>query len=475
VHLFIFLPLLFSVVLCFCPVIFSVRFLCNFPRSFLPFYCLEQDRIEGISFDGVTIGRMSRPLNTYGALQEKNFLLFSIGSLLSQVGRQMLTVGIGWDIYEKTHSAMALGFIGLVQVIPVMLLTLPAGHVVDSYDRRRVLMAAQLMNAVATAGLLLLSLLHGSVGAMYFCLFLAGIGRAFHSPSNAALIPQIVTEANFTNAVTWGSMTFQAACILGPAMGGLLIGVFKTATPVYLLDFMGCFIFWSILQWVRSRPLTAMPVKKGISLDSLVSGVAFVRKTKIILAAITLDMFAVLFGGAVALLPIYAKDILHVGPDGLGWLQAAPSIGALLMGSIMTRFPVFRQSGKLLLWTVIGFGLATIVFGLSKNFALSFAMLFLTGAFDNVSVIIRQALVQLRTPDAMRGRVSAINFVFIGASNELGGFESGLVAQLFGPVFSVVFGGFATIFTVIATAMAWPELRHLDRLHEETPSDTASR
>jgi MFS family permease len=211
-----------------------------------------------------------------------------------------------------------------------------------------------------------------------------------------------------------------------------------------------------------------------MTLKSMLSGVEFVCKTRIILAAITLDMFAVLFGGAMALLPIYAKDILHVGPAGLGWMQAAPSIGAIGMGFFLARRPEFRKAGPTLLWTVIGFGFVTIIFGLSKNFWLSMGMLLLMGMFDNVSVIIRQALVQLRTPDEMRGRVSAINYVFIGTSNELGGFESGLVANWLGPVISVVLGGFATIATVLGVALLWPELRSLDHLHErkkETGSD----
>lgn len=404
----------------------------------------------------------------YGALSEKNFLLFSIGSLISMIGRQMLIVAIGWEIYEKTGSAMALGYIGLVQLLPVFALTLPAGHVVDTNDRRRVLMAAQLVNAIATAGLIFLSATHGPVTAMYLCLGLVGIGRAFHSPANAALLPQIVSEENFTNAVTWSSITFQAAAILGPALGGILLAMFRQASPVYLVDFLCGLAFWIILFFVKSRPLE-LP-KRAVTVRSLVSGLEFVWNTKIILAAITLDMFAVLFGGAVALLPVYAKDILHVGPSGLGWLQTAPSLGALTMGILMTRLPAFRKAGAWLLWTIIGFAVATIVFGISKNFWLSFIMLALTGACDNISVIIRQALVQLRTPDEMRGRVSAINYVFIGTSNELGGFESGLVANFFGPVFSVVFGGFATMITVIATALIWPQLRQLDRLESDTPT-----
>ncbi len=404
----------------------------------------------------------------YGALGEKNFLLFSVGSLIAMIGRQMLTVAIGWDIYEKTNSAMALGYIGLAQLIPVVLLTLPAGHIVDTYDRRKVLIASQIINALATAGLFALALTHGSVAAMYGCLVLVGIGRAFNSPANAALVPQLVSEGNFTNAVTWGSILFQAAAILGPAIGGMMIGLYRNAAPVYLADFLCCVIFWIVLTLVKSRPLD-LP-KRAVSLRSLASGLEFVWNTKMILAAITLDMFAVLFGGAVALLPIFAKDILHVGPSGLGWLQTAPSLGAILVGFALTRMPAFRNTGKWLLWTVICFGIATIVFGLSRNFWLSFSMLFLIGGFDNVSVVIRQALVQLRTPDEMRGRVSAINYVFIGTSNELGGFESGLVASLVNPVFSVVFGGFATILTVIATGLIWPELRKLDRLDDQRPA-----
>jgi MFS family permease len=402
----------------------------------------------------------------YAALKEKNFLLFTLGSLGALIGRQMLTVAIGWEIYERTGSAMALGIIGLVQFVPVVFLTLPAGHVVDHYDRRKVLLGAQILNAIATAGLTVISLLHGSVYAMYACLALAGISRAFNSPANAALLPQIVSERNFTNAVTWGSMTYQAASILGPALGGLMIGALHQAWPVYIIDFLGALLFWIVLLFIRSHRRTVVQTK-AVTVKSLFSGVEFIWKTRIILAAITLDMFAVLFGGAVALLPVYAKDILHVGPTGLGWMQAAPSFGAILTGYFLARFNVLRRSGPLLMWTVIGFGVATIIFGLSRNFWISLSMLFLTGVFDNVSVVIRQALVQLRTPDAMRGRVSAINYMFIGTSNELGGFESGLAAHWFGPVVAVVFGGFATIVTVLLTALKWPELRKLDRLQEE--------
>ncbi len=415
---------------------------------------------------------MAETTPTFSALKESNFLRFTMGSLVNMIGRQMLTVAVGWDIYERTHSAIALGYIGLAQFLPVLLLTLYAGHMVDTYDRRKVLLLAQLINAAATGGLLFLVGAHGwvpnayVVPAMYLCLLLAGVGRAFNSPANAALLPQIVSAENFTNAVTWGSMAFQTSAILGPALSGLLIGVYKTAWPVYLLDFLSTVFFGLILLGVKNRPLAVAP-KRKITLKSLVTGVEFVWKTPLILAAITLDMFAVLFGGAVALLPVYAKDILHVGPGGLGWMQAAPSVGAIIMGYCLARMGRFNRAGQKLLWAVIGFGIVTIIFGLSRNFWLSVAMLVLLGALDNVSVVIRQALVQFRTPDEMRGRVSAINYVFIGTSNELGGFESGLVAHWMGPVFSVVFGGAATIATVLLVSGKWPELRELDRLQEQ--------
>lgn len=412
---------------------------------------------------------MAAESNTSSALSEKNFQRFFVGAFIAMMGRQMLSVAVGWGMYEKTHSAMALGYIGLAQFLPVLLLTLPAGHIVDQFDRKKVLLLAQIVFLFATSGLFLNSILSGPAAIMYLCLALAGVGRAFHSPSNAALLPQVVSEKNFTNAVTWGSINYQASSILGPAVGGLMLAMFHQAAPVYLVEFCSCLSFLVVLLFTSRRPHT--PTRSTMTLKSMLSGVEFVRKTRIILAAITLDMFAVLFGGAMALLPIYAKDILHVGPSGLGLMQAAPSVGAIGMGFFLARRREFRKAGPVLMWAVIGFGLATIVFGLSKNFWLSIGMLLLMGVFDNVSVIIRQSLVQLRTPDAMRGRVSAINYVFIGTSNELGGFESGLLASWMGPIVSVVFGGFATIATVIGTALVWPELRQLDHLHEKSKKE----
>lgn len=410
----------------------------------------------------------------YGAFSEKNFTIYAIGNLLAMLGKQMLVVAIGWEIYEKTHSAMALGMVGLAQFLPVMLLTLPAGHVVDHYNRRKVLIAAQVGAGLCALGLLLLSWYDGPVGWMYLFLFLMGISRSFNSPASASLVPQLVSEENFTHAVTINSIAFQIACIVGPALAGLLIAATHTAAPVYFIELACVLAFLVSLLMVRQHATAVKVQKRAISWESMLGGIRFIKGTPIILSAITLDLFAVLFGGAVTLLPVFAKDILHVGAAGLGWLQAAPAIGAMAMGIYLSRFPEIRRSGPLLLWTVAGFGVATIIFGFSKLFWLSFAMLLLVGAFDNVSVVIRQALVMLRTPDEMRGRVSAINYMFIGASNELGGFESGLVAGLFGAVFSVVSGGIATLLTVGAVAWFWPQLRTLDKLRDIEPKTEAT-
>ncbi|MGE0201707.1 MAG: MFS transporter [Candidatus Melainabacteria bacterium] len=406
--------------------------------------------------------------DSFAALKEPDFARYAAGNFLFQFGKQMLVVAVGWQIYDITRSPMALGYVGLAQVIPVFLLTLHAGHTADHYNRRNVVLFSQVLMGLATLALLLLSVMHAPVWGWYVCLFLMGCGRAFYSPANAALVPQIVSTENFTNAITWSSVNFQVASVLGPALGGLLIAWTGTASVVYGVDAACILCFAGLL--LRIHPRTVVAPKKDMTLKTLGAGLAYVRHNRIILAAITLDLFAVLFGGAITLLPVYARDILHVGPNGLGLLQAAPSLGAILMALIMARLGTMRKAGALLLWAVAGFGLATIGFGLSRLLWLSALMLFLTGLLDNISMVIRQALVQLRTPDAMRGRVSAINYVFIGASNELGGFESGLVAHWFGPVISVVSGGVMTIVTVILTACLFPALRRMDRLAEDAPA-----
>jgi MFS family permease len=297
---------------------------------------------------------------------------------------------------------------------------------------------------------------------MYLFLFLSGVGAAFSYPATAALLPQAVPLSEFGSAVTWNSTGFQVASVTGPALGGLVIGLTKHAAPVYVIDaalslaFLTCVALISGRQGPRST--------EALSLRALLAGGSFVWQTDVILAAITLDLFAVLFGGATTLLPIFAKDILHVGPQGLGWLRASPSVGAALMALIIAHRPPMRRAGRALLWAVVGFGLATIGFGLSRSFALSMVMLFLTGAFDNVSVVIRQSLVQMRAPDEVRGRVSAVNGIFIDTSNYIGGWESGATAALFGPVLSVVGGGILTLVVIAAVFLRWPALRQLDAL-----------
>ena len=400
----------------------------------------------------------------YAAFRYRDFRLLTVGSFVGSLGSQMLSVAIGWELYERTGSALDLGLIGLVQVIPVILLSLPAGHIADRFDRRRIVLLMQILLALASLVLGFLSYVHGPLVLVYVCLLLIGAARAFNGPASGSLLPQTVPQEVFPNAVTWESSTWQLAAVIGPALGGLVIAVRRSATPVYVLDAVAALVMMAAVASMRSRQPRREHEDAG--LRSLMAGVGFVWRTKIILAAITLDLFAVLLGGATTLLPIFAKDILHVGPTGLGWLRGAPSIGAVVVAIGLAYLPPFKRAGKTLLWVVAGFGAATIVFGLSRSFALSLLMLALLGAFDGVSVVIRSTLLLVRTPDEMRGRVSAFHSVFIGASNELGGFESGVAASLLGPVIAVVGGGIGTVLVVLFVALIWPEIRQLGRLSE---------
>ena len=412
-----------------------------------------------------------RPHDPYASLRYRDFRLFLAGRALSTTGQQMLDVAIGWELYDRTHSAFALGLVGLVLVVPIVALALPAGHTADRHDRRRVILITQAVLAVGSLALAWLSFTRGPVPLIYLSLFAIGVALAFNRPATAALLPRLIPLEDFTNAVTWNSSVFQIASVVGPALGGAVIGIGHRAGPVYLIDAALALAFLAaVWQIAEHRPTGE---REPMTLRNLLAGIAFVRRTKVVLAAITLDLFAVLFGGATMLLPIFARDILHVGPEGFGWLRAAPSIGAAVMAVALTRRPPMRRAGPSLLWAVAGFGVATIVFGLSRSFALSMAMLVLLGALDNISVVVRHTLVQVRTPDAMRGRVSAVNGVFIDTSNELGGFESGATAALVGPVVSVVAGGIITILVVLVVARVWPELRTLGPLHEDASARAA--
>jgi MFS family permease len=399
----------------------------------------------------------------YAALRHPDYRHLLVGNILASVANEMQSVAVGWELYERTGSELALGLVGLVQFVPVFLLALPAGHVADRYSRKAIVIAARTLAALTSLGLAALSLWQGPIPLVYVCLLFTGVTQAFSAPARWALVPQVVPVLALHNAVTWNSSGWQIASMLGPALGGFVLGATGQAVGAYLLACVCSLACALLFAFIHPRPVARHT--GGISFASLLAGVRFVWEHKLILATITLDLFAVLLGGATALLPVFARDILEVGPVGLGWLRAAPSIGALLMAIVLAHLPPLRRAGPVLLVSVAGFGLATIIFGLSRNFALSFAMLALTGALDNISVVVRGTLVQVLTPDAMRGRVSAVNAIFIGSSNELGAFESGVTAQLFGTVTSVVAGGVGTVLVVLAAAWAWPQVLRLDSLH----------
>jgi MFS family permease len=325
--------------------------------------------------------------------------------------------------------------------------------------------------ALASLGLAAIAFWEAPVPLIYGCLVLTGCSRTFAAPSRQALLPQVVPESVLTNAITWNSSGWQIANVAGPALGGFVIGTTKDVVPAYQLAALGSFVSAALAFPVR--PQMAARKHEPPSFEYLLAGIRFVARTKLLLAAITLDLFAVLLGGATALLPIYAsREILDVEATGYGWLRAAPALGAFVMALTMAHRPPLRKPGHALLLAVTGFGFATIVFGLSRDFFLSFAMLALTGALDNISVVVRHTLVQILTPDAMRGRVSAVNLVFISSSNELGAFESGMTAAWFGPVISVVGGGIGTIVVVVIVMLCWPQIIRLGPLHRVLADST---
>ncbi len=381
----------------------------------------------------------------------------------------MLQVALGWELYERTHSAFALGMVGLVTVIPVVVLALPAGHLADRMDRKKIAVIAQAVFVLMSLSLALVSHSNGPIYLVFAILLVRGIGQAYNNPARSALLPRLVPAEVFANAVTWSSSGFQIAAVVGPAIGGAVIAIEHRATDAYIIDAFLTSIYLVMLVAIRGgqgsqTSATALKPRERMTLQSLAAGMRFVMDTKVILAALTLDLFAVLFGGATALLPIFAKDILQVGPEGLGWLRAAPSVGALVVMLTIAHRPPMQKTGWTLILAVTGFGIATIVFGLSRSFGLSMAMLLILGGLDGISMIIRGTLVQLWTPDEMRGRVSAVNSVFIDMSNELGSFESGALAAAVGPIIAVVGGGIGTVIVVASVAWAWPELRRLGSL-----------
>jgi MFS family permease len=402
----------------------------------------------------------------YAALRLPEYRRLVLAALASSFGGEIQAVAVGWELYERTHSATVLGLIGLTQVIPVYALTLPAGHAADHYSRAKIFILAQCLLVVSALGLALMSFGGGPLWTAYAFLMLTGTAQALLRPARWSLLSQVVPRSVLHNAVTWNSTTWQVASIFGPALGGVLIAWSGSATWAYLAT--ACLSLGSIVLISGIAPRPAPIHTEPTSLRTFLAGFKFVWSNPLILATITLDLFAVLLGGAQALLPMFASDILHVGPIGLGWLRAAESIGAVGMALFVAHRPPFRRSGPTLLAAVALFGLAMIGFGLSRDVRLSFLMLALAGAVDNISIVVRSTLIQVLTPDAMRGRVSAVNSLFVGTSNELGGFESGVTAALFGPVLSVVGGGIGTLLVVGIVAAAWPSLFKLGPLHKPT-------
>lgn len=386
----------------------------------------------------------------------------------------MQSVAIGLHVYDLTHSALALGYVGLAQFLPQIIFSIFTGHVADRFDRRTVVLVCYA--AVLASALLLLSTITVSTMLpIYAILFLFGTTRAFVGPAASALLTNIVPISIFPRAVAWGSAVWQVASIVGPSLGGLVYaaasGKARDTTRGAGAVFACCAVLTivSFIAVLRMNVRTGRLEKRGMSLETLFSGVRYVFQNKMILGSISLDLFAVLFGGAVALLPIFARDILQTGPWGLGILRSAPAVGAAIMALLFARRPIRRHAGKMMLACVAIFGVATIVFAYSRNFWLSLAALFVVGASDMVSVVVRSIVVQIATPPEMRGRVAAVNFIFVGASNELGEFESGVTAQWFGAVRAAALGGLATCLVVATWAGLFPSLRNVDKLDDIGP------
>jgi MFS family permease len=407
-------------------------------------------------------------MDPYAALRFKEFNIF-LGVRFAMVfAWSMQFIVIEWQVYSLTKDPLSLGIIGLMEIIPAVSIALFAGHIVDQSEKRNLLAKCILGFSVVSLGLFLITL--PSVEAnypgkfilytIYALVFLGGLVRAFIGPTIFSLIALIVPKKIYPNAATWSSSTWQMASVLGPALAGFSIswiGVHWSMCVIFGFSILALIFLFKISKKPILNPKIGEPV-----FQSLRDGLRFVFRSKAVFGALTLDMIAVLFGGAVALLPIYAQDILHVGSEGFGVLRAAPAVGASLTMLGSTRFPLHKNAGKKLLWAVAGFGVCIIVFGLSEVFWLSVIALFLSGAVDGVSMIIRQTILQLKTPDNMRGRVASVNSIFVGSSNELGAFESGVAAKLFGTVTAVVFGGCMTLLTVGTTALVSPSFRRLD-------------
>jgi MFS family permease len=397
------------------------------------------------------------------AFRHIDFSLYQIERFSIVVALEMQSVAVGWQVYEITRRPLDLGYVGLAQFLPNIFLFLLAGHAADRFSRKMLLVICNLAFAVCSALLIEITRLGPhNVRPIYAVLVLLGVARAFNSPAGRSLLPALVPIEVCPTAVAWNSTTYPTAAILGPAIGGLLYAVFRGPTAVYATSVVACGIATVALATIRVRP--ADRPNEEVGLRTLLAGLRYIWMHKIILGSISLDLFAVLLGGAVALLPVYAREILLTGPWGLGLLRAAPGAGASLMAILLAYRPLRRRVGKIMLFCVAGFGVFTIVFGISHNLVLSLVSLVLVGASDMVSVVVRGTLVQIATPDSVRGRVNAVDMIFIGASNELGEFESGVTAHWFGTVPAVILGGVGTLAVVALWAWMFPELRKADGL-----------
>jgi MFS family permease len=409
------------------------------------------------------------------AFKSRDFRLYQSARLMVILGAEAQSVAVAWQVYAITHSALALGYTGLALFLPGVFVMLAAGHAADRYDRRKIILLCYGLQACCTAVLLWLSmsataLRHGRVWPIYAVLVGIGLGRAFSGPAASAMLPSLVPKEHFVNAVTWGATVFQIANMSGPAVGGILftlplagvLAMWNGAPIVYGFTLVMLMGFITLVSMIRAKMV--MTEKRAFSMKTVLAGLEYVWRAKLLLGSISLDLFAVLLGGAAALLPIFATDILHAGPRGLGLLRAMPSVGALAISLLMVVRPIKRRAGATMLVCVGIFGAATVVFGLSKSIWLSSAALAVVGASDMVSVVVRSSVLQLATPAEMRGRVSAVNWLFIGASNEFGEFESGVTAQWWGAVRAVVIGGIGSMAVTAAAAGLFPQLRRADAL-----------
>ncbi|MEI7483517.1 MAG: MFS transporter [Ignavibacteriota bacterium] len=396
--------------------------------------------------------------------KNKEFLSFISARLMFTIAILMQSVVIGWQMYELTKDPFALGLAGLTEAIPSIITALISGAIVDSRDRKKVLTFAYALMFVCTVSLFLVSsdyfplIVSQKVFLMYCIIFVTGISRGFYMPASQALLGQIVDKSLYPFAVSWNISIWQIGAISGPAIGGFVYGFFGiNVTYIIIISFV--FLAITFISLIKPKP---KPVIKDMSIfEKLTSGMKFVYNKKVVLGSMTLDLFAVLFGGATALLPVFASEILNAGPKGLGILRAAPSVGAVIMALYLTKHPPLKNTGKYLFFSVAAFGLAILLFAISKSFYLSVTALALSGMFDTISVVIRQTILQLYTPDDMKGRVSAVNSIFIGSSNEIGAFESGLAAKLIGVIPSVIFGGLMTLAVVGVSSFTFPSLRKL--------------